>query len=80
MTTSRNQAYGWHFQYLTIIGLALAALTFAVGLAADVFTSRKLFMLKNFFSVCSTPLEVLITVLYWSLRIVGCFAPHYAQD
>ncbi|KAL1952822.1 hypothetical protein VTO42DRAFT_4127 [Malbranchea cinnamomea] len=65
-----NEAYGWHFQYLTIIGLTLSTITFAVGFAADVFMSHRLFQLKNFLSVCSTPLEVLISVLYWGLRLV----------
>ena len=27
-----NESYGWHFQYLTIIGLTIAFLTFISGL------------------------------------------------
>ncbi|KAJ9635742.1 hypothetical protein H2204_005702 [Knufia peltigerae] len=65
-----NQAYGWHFQYLTIIGLTLATATFALGLAADVTLSRRLFAAKNVLSVCSAPMEVLVSVLYWGLRAV----------
>ena len=68
--SSRNEAYGWHFQYLTIIGLALATITFIFGLLADVTLSRRLFLMKNVFSFCSAPLEVLISLLYWSLRLV----------
>ena len=67
----RNEAYGWHFQYLTIIGLALATVTFAVGLLADLTLSRRIFLAKNALSFCSAPLEVLIALLYWGLRVVG---------
>ncbi|KAK9853422.1 hypothetical protein MYU51_006513 [Penicillium brevicompactum] len=65
-----NQAYGWHFQYLTVIGLTLSTLTFTVGLLADITLSRRLFLVKNLLSICSAPLEVLISVLYWGLRSV----------
>ncbi|PGH10663.1 hypothetical protein AJ79_05377 [Helicocarpus griseus UAMH5409] len=65
-----NEAYGWHFQYLTIIGLTMATLTSLVGLAADLFLSRRLFAVKNMFLVCSAPMEVLISILYWGLRII----------
>ncbi|KAJ6027678.1 hypothetical protein N7499_001137 [Penicillium canescens] len=65
-----NLAYGWHFQYLTVIGLSLSTVTFAVALLADVTLSRRLFLVKNLLSVCSAPLEVLISVLYWGLRLI----------
>ncbi|GAB7353279.1 hypothetical protein MBLNU459_g3784t1 [Dothideomycetes sp. NU459] len=63
-----NEAYGWHLQHLTIIGLSLATLTFAVGLLADLTLSTRLFRVKNVLSVTSAPMEVLISVLYWGLR------------
>ncbi|RMJ28636.1 integral membrane protein [Aspergillus sp. HF37] len=65
-----NEAYGWHFQYLTVIGLSLSTLTFAVALLADLTVSPRLFLVKNLFSVCSAPMEVLISVLYWCLRLI----------
>lgn len=65
-----NQSYGWHFQYLTIIGLTLATTTFLLGLASDITLSPRLFYLKNVFSVCSAPLEFLISALYWGLRAI----------
>ncbi|EEH35032.2 hypothetical protein PAAG_06079 [Paracoccidioides lutzii Pb01] len=65
-----NEAYGWHFQYLTIIGLSMATLTSLVGLAADLLLSSRLFALKNMLLVCSAPMEVLISILYWGLRII----------
>jgi hypothetical protein len=66
-----NDSYGWHFQYLTIIGLALSTLTFACGLLADLTLSRRLFAAKNALSVASAPIECLITILYWGLRAVS---------
>ncbi|PYH99908.1 hypothetical protein BO71DRAFT_393875 [Aspergillus ellipticus CBS 707.79] len=65
-----NEAYGWHFQYLTVIGLTLATLTFAVGLLADMTLSARLFLAKNILSTCSAPMEVLISILYWGLRVI----------
>ncbi|PGG97118.1 hypothetical protein AJ80_09738 [Polytolypa hystricis UAMH7299] len=65
-----NEAYGWHFQYLTIIGLTLATLTCVAGLLADILLSRRLFLVKNVLSVCSAPLAVLVSLLYWGLRII----------
>lgn len=58
---------GGDFQFLTILGLGLSLATFAVGYAADLSLSRPLFEAKNFMAVCVAPLEVLISVLYWSL-------------
>ncbi len=71
-----NSAWGWHFQYLTIIGLTLATITFAAGLAADLSAdlsqsaSTRLFAAKNMLSVAAAPLEVLVSLLYWGLRAV----------
>ena len=65
-----NTAYGWHFQYLTIIGLALATLTFILGSLADLTLSPRLFVVKNALSMCSAPMEVLISFLYWGLRAI----------
>lgn len=71
LTIGSNEAYGWHFQYLTVIGLSLSTLTFAIGLLADVTLSARLFLIKNLLSICSAPLEVLISILYWGLRVVS---------
>jgi len=65
-----SEAYGWHFQFLTIIGLALSTFTFGVGILADITFSRRLFLLKNMLSVCSAPLEVLVSILYWTLKAI----------
>lgn len=54
-----------------IIGLSLATTTFIFGLMADMTLSRRIFVFKNALSFCSAPLELVISMLYWSLRIVG---------
>ena len=76
----RNESYGWHFQYLTIIGLSLATATFTCGSLADMTSSQTLFRAKNMLSTCTTPLEVLIAVLYWSLRLVRGESPAWSHD
>ncbi|KAI1421077.1 FAR-17a/AIG1-like protein [Xylaria sp. FL1777] len=65
--TPISSAFGGHYQFLTIIGLALALCTFAIGLTADLTLSPSLFQAKNSLAVCSAPLEVLITILFWGL-------------
>ncbi|ORY62264.1 FAR-17a/AIG1-like protein [Pseudomassariella vexata] len=65
--TPISSAYGGHYQFLTIIGLALAQITFVVGLLADITLSPMLFKAKNTLSTFSAPLEILITILYWGL-------------
>ncbi|KAH7417429.1 FAR-17a/AIG1-like protein [Cadophora sp. MPI-SDFR-AT-0126] len=65
-----NASYGWHFQYLTILGLTVAHGTFIAGFLADLTLSPTLFLIKNTLSLCSAPLEVLISVLYWGISAV----------
>jgi hypothetical protein len=62
-----DMGFGGSFQWLTIIGLALALATFVAGLLADITLDGRLFKIKNFLSVCSAPLEVLVSVLYFGL-------------
>jgi len=68
--THINASYGWHCQYLTIIGLTLATATFIFGLLADITLSPRLFIVKNNLSLCSAPLEVLISILYWGISAI----------
>jgi hypothetical protein len=65
-----NQSYGWHWQYLTILGLTVAYTTFIFGFLADITLSPTLFLIKNSLSLCSAPLEVLISLLYWSISAI----------
>ncbi|KND94799.1 membrane protein [Tolypocladium ophioglossoides CBS 100239] len=66
--TPFTHAYGWHFQFLTIIGLAAALVCFTLGALADLMRSPGFFHAKNAVSVLATPLEVVISVLYWGIR------------
>ncbi|POS83014.1 hypothetical protein EPUL_004735, partial [Erysiphe pulchra] len=68
--TQADSAYGWHWQYLTVIGLTASNLTFLVALLADITFSTTLFSLKNKLALCSAPLEVLISILYWGLSTI----------
>ncbi|CZR51080.1 related to UPF0641 membrane protein PJ4664.05 [Phialocephala subalpina] len=68
--TMINESYGWHWQYLTILGLTVAYATFVFGLLADITLSPTLFLIKNSLSLCSAPLEVLISVLYWGISAI----------
>ncbi len=52
-------------------------MTFLFGSLADITLSPRLFLIKNALSVCSAPLEILISVLYWSLRAVCPQDPLY---
>jgi len=67
--------------FLTVIGLTLATATFAAGLLADITLSRRLFLIKNILIVCSAPLEVLISLLYWSLYMIDetLVVPEFAR-
>lgn len=81
--TPMSAAFGGNFQFLTIIGLALAQCTYAVGLLADVTLSSQLFGLKNVLSVCSAPLAILISILYWGLCAIDkslVFPPDFQLD
>jgi hypothetical protein len=81
--TPMAHSYGGNYQFLTILGLATATATFAAGAAADVLGSRALFALKNRLAVVSTPLEVLVTVLYWGLCAIDrtlVIPPEFALD
>jgi hypothetical protein len=68
ITNPIHNGFGGHYQFLTFIALSISAITFAVGLLADAFHSEQLFALKSILSVCATPLEVLVSILYWPLR------------
>jgi len=52
---------------LTILGLAGATLTCTFGLFADLTLSPTSFLIKNSLALCTTPLEVLISILYWGI-------------
>ncbi|KAF2175425.1 hypothetical protein K469DRAFT_702230 [Zopfia rhizophila CBS 207.26] len=65
-----NDSYGWHLQYLTIIGLSISTVCFLFGLFADITSSHTLFTLKNYLALIAAPIEILISILYWGLRAI----------
>ncbi|KAH7328992.1 FAR-17a/AIG1-like protein [Stachybotrys elegans] len=79
--TPLSSSYGWHFQFLTIIGLAASTLAFALAALADLTMSRQLFQAKNAVAVIATPLEAVISILYWGIRLIDpamLFPPDFA--
>ncbi|QPC80423.1 hypothetical protein HYE68_011175 [Fusarium pseudograminearum] len=64
-----SRSFGWYFQLLTVVGLALSLVTFLLGLVADLVPAITLSKAKDAVAVLATPLEVLIAVLYWSIRM-----------
>ncbi|VUC28637.1 unnamed protein product [Clonostachys rosea] len=69
--TPFNEAYGWHFQFLTIIGLSASLLAFVLGIFADLTLNPTLFKVKNTICIVATPLEVLISILYWGIHMIN---------
>lgn len=68
--TPFTEAYGWHFQFLTIIGLLASLVSFQIAILADLTQSSSLFKAKNIISILATPLEVLISILYWAIQTI----------
>ncbi|KAL6915153.1 hypothetical protein FSST1_012913 [Fusarium sambucinum] len=64
-----SRSFGWYFQLLTVVGLALSLVTFSLGLIADLAPDNIISQAKDAIAVLATPLEVLIAVLYWSIRM-----------
>ncbi|KAK0387592.1 hypothetical protein NLU13_3838 [Sarocladium strictum] len=69
--TPISGSYGSHFQFLTILGLAASLIAFILGLAADITLNQTLFQLKNAINVITTPLEFVISVLYWGIHLIN---------
>jgi hypothetical protein len=65
--TPLADSHGWYFQFLTIIGLSMSLSVFLLASVADITGSTALFELKNLISIVATPLEVLISALYWGI-------------
>lgn len=65
-----NESFGWHLQFLTIIGITLCTICFTFGLLADITSSSNLFTLKNYIALIAAPIEIVISLLYWGIRAV----------
>lgn len=65
-----NESYGWHFQFLTILGLSISTACFACGFISDMTNSSSFFTLKNYLALVAAPIEIVISILYWGLRAI----------
>lgn len=65
-----NESFGWHLQYLTILGLSVSTTCFTCGLLADITNSQSLFRAKNYLALVAAPIEIVISILYWGLRSI----------
>ncbi|KAH7402033.1 FAR-17a/AIG1-like protein-domain-containing protein [Phaeosphaeria sp. MPI-PUGE-AT-0046c] len=65
-----NESFGWHLQFLTILGLSISTTCFLLGLSADVLNSPPLFLAKNYVALVAAPIEIVISILYWGLRAI----------
>lgn len=45
----------------------MSTITFIFGLLADITLHPRLFMIKNTMAMCCAPLEVLISMLFWTI-------------
>jgi len=67
ITNPLHKGFGGSYQFLTIIALTASATTFGLGLLADLTLNKSITTLKTLLSVCITPVDVLVSVLYWTL-------------
>jgi hypothetical protein len=67
---SQNDSFGWHLQFLTILGITICTIGFSFGLIADVTNNTTSFTVKNYISLVAAPIEIVISILYWGLRAI----------
>ncbi|KAF2441257.1 hypothetical protein P171DRAFT_457087 [Karstenula rhodostoma CBS 690.94] len=68
---THNDSFGWHLQYLTMIGITTSTICFSIGLIADMTSSQQFFTLKNYLALVAAPIEILVSMLYWGLRAIN---------
>jgi hypothetical protein len=70
LTCEQNDSFGWHLQFLTIIGITICTACFTFGLIADITNNTTCFTIKNYISLVAAPIEIVISILYWGLRAI----------
>lgn len=65
-----DNEYGWNFQFLTVLAIALSLVAFSCGLIADLTNSHHFFVIKITLCVCTAPLEILVSILYYGLEFL----------
>ncbi|BGO89942.1 hypothetical protein NBRC10512_001926 [Rhodotorula toruloides] len=71
MSDFMDSSYGGHWQYLTILSLAIAWLTFLFSLLYDILPLSVFARLKTSVAVLAVPVEGLVGLLYWTLTVVN---------
>jgi hypothetical protein len=66
----QNESFGWHLQFLTILGISICTLCFTFGLLADITNNTTCFTIKNYIALVAAPIEIVISILYWGLRAI----------
>jgi hypothetical protein len=67
----QNESFGWHLQFLTILGITICTTCFIFGLVADVTNNVTCFTIKNYIALVAAPIEIVISILYWGLRAIS---------
>jgi hypothetical protein len=67
----QNESFGWHLQFLTILGITICTICFIFGLLADVTNNVTCFTIKNYIALVAAPIEIVISILYWGLRAIS---------
>ncbi|ORY79927.1 FAR-17a/AIG1-like protein, partial [Protomyces lactucae-debilis] len=65
-----SSAYGWHFQFLTILTLTIAYIQFMLACLHDLTGNETILELKQILLLIAGPVELLISVLWWGLKLV----------
>ncbi|GAA5988714.1 hypothetical protein JCM11641_005152 [Rhodosporidiobolus odoratus] len=69
MTTFMDSSFGGRWQFLTILSLGAAWLTFLLSLLYDLYPTRFLARAKESVAVLAVPVEGLVGLLYWGLTV-----------
>lgn len=65
-----SKSYGSHFQFLTILGVFISLGANAAGLVYRLTGSVIFKLLRDTLNVVSAPLEMLIAILYWTIKSI----------
>ncbi|KAI9593577.1 FAR-17a/AIG1-like protein [Syncephalis fuscata] len=65
--TQVSMGFGGRLTYLTIVGLTVVWLTFALSLLNDILNNKVLTFIKRALMIIGFPLQAVITTFYWGL-------------
>ncbi|KAJ1968609.1 hypothetical protein H4R34_006250 [Dimargaris verticillata] len=73
-STPESRSFGWHFQYLTIVGLALTMVTTALGVGSALRSGTMTVLCSKgwqFMLPMTLAAETVIALLYWALTLTS---------